>query len=62
MSVPAHGLDMDNAVGYTMDVRIQMVSGLEPLDILRDLRRQPGRRDLGRAVLQGLRGIMRSGQ
>lgn len=30
----AHGLDMDNAVGYTMDVRIQMVSGLEPLDIL----------------------------
>ena len=29
-----HGLDMDNTVGYTMDVRIQMVSGLEPLDIL----------------------------
>ena len=29
-----HGLDMNNAVGYTMDVRIQMISGLEPVDIL----------------------------
>ena len=30
----SHGLDMDRTVGYTMDVRIQMISGTEPLDIL----------------------------
>lgn len=29
-----HGLDLNRAVGYTMDVRIQMISGVEPLDIL----------------------------